>query len=272
MRLKAKPGIRYSVEAWESWDHESRKHRYPQSEWKRHGLVWTREADNMIPTIGAKQLLINSFLAAGETAITSWFLTLIAAQAGQIDTTASITSGAAVLTLGTAFGTALVVGQVVTVIGAGASGGNLVTTVSVVTSTTSYTLAANAGTTVSAATVIAGPVLAVGDTSASHAGWTEVTTAQVTQTVRPAFTVAVVGTSGANAIKSNSASPSAFTGNTPTWWMTGLALVSTSAFGATTDTLISEAIFDANATPPGAAQVTSGLAISVQATMLMTAA
>lgn len=75
----------------------------------------------------------------------------------QSNATASMTSGSGVLTLTSAFGTALIVGQRVVVVGAGAGGANLDTFVTVVTSTTSYTLSANAGTTVSAANCYAGP-------------------------------------------------------------------------------------------------------------------
>ena len=76
----------------------------------------------------------------------------------QTNTTGAMTSGSNVLTLTSAFATELVVGQRVVVVGAGASGANLDTWVTVVTSTTSYTLNSNAGTTVSAASVYAGPV------------------------------------------------------------------------------------------------------------------
>ena len=76
----------------------------------------------------------------------------------QSNTTGAMTSGSNVLTLGSAFTTELVVGQRGVVVGAGASGANLDTWVTVVTSTTSYTLNSSAGTTVSSASVYAGPV------------------------------------------------------------------------------------------------------------------
>ena len=76
----------------------------------------------------------------------------------QSNTSGSMTSGSNVLTLGSAFTTELVVGQRVVVVGAGASGANLDTWVTTVTSTTSYTLNSDAGTTVSSASVYAGPV------------------------------------------------------------------------------------------------------------------
>lgn len=71
-------------------------------------------------------------------------------------TTGGMTAGSAVLTLVTAFATALIVGQEVVVIGAGVSGANLYAVVTGVTSTTSYTLSVAAGTTVSAVNVYAG--------------------------------------------------------------------------------------------------------------------
>ena len=75
----------------------------------------------------------------------------------QSNTTGAMTSGSNVLTLGSAFTTELVVGQRVVVVGAGASGANLDTWVTTVTSTTSYTLNSSAGTTVSSASIYAGP-------------------------------------------------------------------------------------------------------------------
>lgn len=76
----------------------------------------------------------------------------------QSDATGDMTSGSNVLTLTSAFGTELVVGQRVVVVGAGASGANLDTWVTGVTNTLSYTLNSNAGTTVGpTAQVYAGP-------------------------------------------------------------------------------------------------------------------
>ena len=250
-KFKPKIGFKYRVEA------------------RREGsLLWTRETENLITTVGAETLLKNSF-PTSETAVTAWFVGLIAATAGQ-QTTGAMTSGSATLTLATAFGTAPAVGQVITVFGAGASAGNLVTTIAS-GSGTSWTLSATAGTTVTGAACVCGPAMADADTSASHAGWVEATTAQVTQTVRAAYSPAAVSTSGANAIKTNAASPAAYTGNTPTWYLTGLFLASTSAIGSTTDVLMSEAAFDASATPPGAALVQSGTALSITAIMQMNA-
>ena len=75
----------------------------------------------------------------------------------QSNTTGAMTSGSNVLTLTSAFTTELVVGQRVVVVGAGASGANLDTWVTAVTDSTSYTLNSDAGTTVSSASVYAGP-------------------------------------------------------------------------------------------------------------------
>ncbi len=227
-------------------------------------LVWKKKAFNLITTVGAKQILMN-LMPASETAITSWYISLIAATSGQ-QTTGSTTASSTTLTLATAFGTEGVVGQVITVVGAGASGGNLVTTIASITSTTAYVLSTAATTATTGAACILGPVMAVADTSASHSGWVEVTTSQVTQTVRASFTVAAVSTSGVNAIKTNSASPAVYNGNTPTWWMTGVFLASSDVFASTTDTLLSEAAFDSSASPPGASQITSGMTLNITAT------
>ena len=227
-------------------------------------LIWKKKAFNLITTVGAKQILMN-LMPASEAAITSWYISLIAATSGQ-QTTGSTTASSTTLTLATAFGTEGVVGQVITVVGAGASGGNLVTTIASITSTTVYVLATAASTATSGAACILGPVMAVADTSASHSGWVEVTTSQVTQTVRASFTVAAVSTSGNNAIKTNSASPAVYNGSTPTWWMTGVFLASSDVFASTSDTLLSEAAFDSSASPPGASQITSGMTLNITAT------
>ena len=227
-------------------------------------LIWKKKAFNLITTVGAKQILMN-LMPASETAITSWYISLIAATSGQ-QTTGSTTASSTTLTLATAFGTEGVVGQVITVVGAGASGGNLVTTIASITSTTAYVLSTAATTATTGAACILGPVMAVADTSASHSGWVEVTTSQVTQTVRASFTVAAVSTSGNNAIKTNSASPAVYNGSTPTWWMTGVFLASSDVFASTSDTLLSEAAFDSSASPPGASQITSGMTLNITAT------
>ena len=237
---------------------------YEVEGWMKDKLIWTRKTENLITTVGAEQILMNLMPASGETAITAWYLSGMAAPSGDV-TTGSMSASSTTLTLATAFGTEGVVGQVITVIGAGSGGGNLVTTISSITSTTDYVLATAASTAVTGAACILGPVMAIGDTSASHSGWTEMTTSQVTQTTRLSYTVAAVSTSSGNAIKTNSASPASYTGNTPTWWMTGVFLASSDVFGSTTDTLLSEAAFDANATPPGAVQVTSGMTINLKA-------
>lgn len=232
-------------------------------------LLWTRKAENLITTIGSEQLLINTFPASGETAISAWYVGLMAT--ADYNATGSMTSGSADLTLGTALPTAMIVGQVVTVVGAGTSGANLVTTISSVTSTTAYVLATAAGTTVSSATVVAGPQLAIADTSASHAGWVEATTSQVTQTVRASYTVAAVSNVSGNGTKTNGANPAAYTGNTVSWWMSGVFLASSDVIGSTTDTLLSEAPFSSSSTPPGAALVQSGTNLQITAVFTMNA-
>jgi len=72
-------------------------------------------------------------------------------------TTGSMTAGSTTLILVTAFGTELVVGQRVVVVGAGTGGANLDTYVTAVVSTTDYILNSAAATTVSGVNVYVGP-------------------------------------------------------------------------------------------------------------------
>jgi hypothetical protein len=126
---------------------------------------------NLIPTQGATWIA-NLFTAAQSTA--TLYMGLLTLQ--QTATTGSITSGSNNLTFSTAPSPALIVGQAVSVTGAGASGANLLAFVGTVVSSTSYDLvttlggstAANAGTTVSSVSVLCGPAFAITDTLANR--------------------------------------------------------------------------------------------------------
>ena len=91
---------------------------------------------------------------------------------------------------------------------------------------------------------------AAGDTAASHAGWTEVTT--YSQATRPAATFGTSTTADPSVI-SNSASPASFSINGTTT-VGGAFLISNSTKGGTTGTLFSAADFAS----PGDRSVVSG--------------
>jgi hypothetical protein len=140
---------------------------------KRRGGVLLDEfcCDNLIPTQGA-DWIANLFTPAQSSP--QLYIGLLGLQ--QTATTGSITSGSNNLTFSTAPSPALIVGQAVSVAGAGASGANLLAFVGTVVSSTSYDLVttlngstpANAGTTVSGVSVQCGPAFAITDTLATR--------------------------------------------------------------------------------------------------------
>lgn len=96
---------------------------------------------------------------------------------------------------------------------------------------------------------------AAGDTSASHAGWTEVT--PYSNATRPSATFAAA-TAANPSVVTNSASPAAFTINA-TSTVGGAFLISNSTKGGTTGTLFSAADFQS----PGDRSVVSGDTLNV---------
>lgn len=115
---------------------------------ERSGLLtplWTQEFDNLVVTEGRNSLLGNTFDAIPGSV--AWNVGLIGANAG----TVAITSGAAAVTgSGTSFAAADV-GSDIVIVGAGASGLDLITTVASQSSGTALNTTANAGATVSGA-------------------------------------------------------------------------------------------------------------------------
>jgi hypothetical protein len=105
---------------------------------------------------------------------------------------------------------------------------------------------------------------AAGDTSASHAGWTEVT--NYSNATRPTCTFGTATTASPSVI-SNSAAPAAFNIN-GTVTVGGAFLISNSTKGGGTGTLFSAADFEA----PGDRAVVSGDVVSVTYTVSLAAA
>jgi hypothetical protein len=105
---------------------------------------------------------------------------------------------------------------------------------------------------------------AAGDTAASHAGWTEVTT--YSNATRPTATFGTSTTADPSVI-TNSASPAAFTINGTTT-VGGAFLISNSTKGGTTGTLFSAADFAS----PGDRNVANGDTLNVTYTFSLDAA
>lgn len=111
-------------------------------------------------TVGSGTTITVSVTQAGATAFRHEISEVQFVAAGGVlpfndAATYSITSGAAILTSSAAAFTAGDIGTTVRILGAGAAGAALDTTISAFTSTTQVTLAANAGTTVNAVTAAA---------------------------------------------------------------------------------------------------------------------
>lgn len=87
--------------------------------------------------------------------------------------------------------------------------------------------------------------IAGGDTSASHAGWTEVSA--YTATTRPALTLGAV-TSGATGSVDNSASPASFAINAANTVVAGAFVATSNAKGSTTDIIVGASDFAASRT------------------------
>lgn len=205
----------------------------------RGRLIREESFRNLVTTAG-KNYLLQCGLANAAAQITTWYAGMIAENRHVSD--GAITSGQATLTSATASFTSGDAGRQITVFGAGAAGANLATTIQSFTNATTVVLAANAGTTVSAALVSVGPLLTATDTMSSHAGWTEVPASQVQQATRQVWTPGTV--SGGSA--SDSASPAAYTmaaSLAGTAYIHGLFLVSNNTIAGTTGTLYSEGEF-----------------------------
>lgn len=199
-------------------------------------IIRDDKIDNLVVTAGLNYLL-EVGLTNGTAQITTWYIGMIIEQSHQ--NTASMTSGSPTLTVGTSV--TVSTGQYVTVYGAGASGANLNTTVATGTTGTSITLSANAGTSVTNAIVTFGPTFAAADTMSSHTGWTEVPSADITQSTRPAWTP---GTVSGGAIAAGTATTfNMASGLAGIVYLHGFFVASNNTLGGTAGTLFSEGEF-----------------------------
>ncbi len=204
-------------------------------------------------TTAGLNAILNSTLCNSLTSA-SWFVFLCK----QVASDGAITSGAATFTSASGTFVSGDIGRSIIVQGAGAAGADLFTTISAVGSTTSITLAANAGTTVSGARYAFECRLA--DTSASHTSFVESTT--YSNSFRATWTP---GAPAAGSVD-NSGSVAAFTLN-GTDWIFGAGLISEHTKGGSTGTLYGMGV---NSSGVGR-QVLSGDILNVTVTATVTA-
>lgn len=219
-------------------------------------LKWEAKVErNLVVTAGLDALLNNSFNAVAGAV--TWFVGLIGAGTG----TVAITSGANSVTgTSTVFPAALVTPTLadIIIVGAGAAGADLVTTVATRTSNTAITTTANAGTTVTVATYATEPTPA--NTMASHADWLD--SAPYSNATRPAWTKNGASASGA---MSNSSSKAVFTINA-TGRIFGLFLTDSNTVSGATGTLYGGGLFAG-----GSRAVQSGDTLNAQIDLSVTA-
>ena len=217
-------------------------------------LKWRAEFQNLVVNTGLNMLLDNSFGSVpGSVAA---YVGLVGAGTG----TVAITSGAAAVTgTGTSFANGDN-GSELIIVGAGASGADLITTVSGnPASGTALTAAANAGTTVSGAAYAIEPRAA--DTMSSKS-FNE--TAPYSNATRPTWTKNGAASGGA---MSNSSSKASFTINA-TGRIFGAFMATDSTKSGTTGILYGGGLF----TPGGSRAVQSGDTVNVQVDLSVTAA
>lgn len=224
----------------------------------RGRLKWATSFDNLVVNAGLNMLLDNSFNAVpGSVAA---YVGLIGAGAG----TVAITSGAAAVTgSGTTFDANLATSPIadIIIVGAGASGADLITTVAARSSNTALTTTANAGTTVSGAAYATEPI--AGDTLASHINsWSEIT--PYSNANRPTWTKNGAAAGGA---MSNSSAKASFSINA-SGRIFGAFLATDNTKGGTSGILYGGGLF----TTGGSRAVQSGDTVNVQVDLLVAAA
>ena len=221
------------------------------SVWFVPAIGWSVPVFARVATSGLNQLL-DATLKSGVTSPT-WYVGLIK----QVASDGAITSGAATFTSASGTFVSGDIGRYIIVQGAGSSGADLYTTISAVGSTTSITLAANAGTTVSGARYAFECRLA--DTPSSHTSFVESTS--YSNSTRVAWTPGTISGGSVD----NSGSVAAFTINASDY-IFGAFLISNSTKGGTSGTL-----FGCGVNSSGIArQVANGDTLNVTVTVTAT--
>lgn len=215
--------------------------------------LWTLEYDNLVVTEGRNTLLNRSFDAVA--ADVNWYIGLIGAGTG----TVAITSGADAVTGTTTAFTVADVGSDMVIVGAGATGLDLITTIDAFTSGTSISVANNASTTQAAATYAVEPRPADVMNSKSFNELTAYSEAN-----RQAWTKNGSAASGA---MSNSASKARFTINAANTRIFGGFLTNNNTKGGTTGLLFGGGVFSV-----GSKLLQSSELLDVQIDLSITAA
>jgi len=255
--MKARAFTPYIAECYEHVHGDGTKCPAPDACGRLHiaQLKWRDVFHNIVVTEGLNALLNRTFNAVG--ADVNWYVGLIGAGTGTVSETASANS---VTGSGTTFDAGLAVSPIadIIIVGAGASGADLKTTVASRSSNTAITTTANAGTTVSGAAFATEPI--AGDTLASHINsWSE--NASYSNSTRPAWTKNGAAASGA---MSNSSSKAAFTINASAR-IFGAFLASDSTKSGTSGTLYGGGLFTVSRS------VESGDTLNVQVDPSLTA-
>lgn len=191
--------------------------------------LWHQAFDNLVVTEGRNTLLGRTFDAVG--ADVNWYVGLIGAATG----TVAITSGAAAITGTSTDFQATDVNSDLIIVGAGAAGVDLVTTISARSSTTAATAGGNAGSTVSGAAYAVEPRAADVMNSKS---FNEL--AAYSESVRQTWTKNAAPSAGA---MSNSSSKARFTINATNTRIFGGFLTSNNTKSGTTGVLFGGGLF-----------------------------
>ncbi len=216
---------------------------------RKGSLLWVARAKNRVVTAGLNKLLDATFKTGLASPV--WYIGLVKASI----TDAAITSGAATLTSASNPFVAADAGRSIIVRGAGASGADLVTTISVFNSAGNVTLAVNASTTVSNG--FAAWDARAGDVMSSHSPWIENT--DYSNATRPGFTAGTI----AGGSVDNSASQGVFNMNVNNSLIFGCFMADNNTIGGTTGTLYGMAMFGS----PGSRQANGGDTLNVTATL-----
>jgi hypothetical protein len=195
---------------------------------------------NLITTAGK-----NSLIGVGvhnDTQIPTWYQGLHVANRTVTD---AVTNGTTTLTSATASFVSGDAGRLLTVFGAGAAGGSLVTTIASYTNGTTVVMANAATDTASGHTASLGGILLAADTAASHTGWSEISSALITNGVRPTWNP---GAASAGACTGGT-TPSAFTmaASIANQYVHGFFTASISTLAGATGTLLSEGAYTGGA-------------------------
>ena len=128
------------------------------------------------------------------------------------------------------------IGRNITIVGAGTAGANYTGTITARTNTSVVITSSNTTSSSIGQTIVIGPLIVNSDTSASHAGWSEIAGANITNATRPQWSYTVTGRSA-----NGGTTPAAFTlsNSIPTQYIDGFFVSSNNVIGGSGGSLIS---------------------------------